>query len=182
MRPGTWLTWGLLAVVIGIGMYLLKYKVQALEDQLTAKREQIQRTRGAIRVLEAEWTYLNDPGRLRRLSAQYLGFGPAVPQNVVDISALPMRAPAAAGTDRIPSEDALTGAKPLPPLDQITSGPTVHAANTPQAGMIFANDRPAGLPVLVARLQRLLFPEAVGATPESHRPEADRPELERSER
>lgn len=170
MRPAALLTWVLLAVVIGVGMYLLKYKVQALEEQLVAKREQIQRTHGQIRVLEAEWTYLNDPGRLRRLSAQYLGFGPAVPQNVVDISALPMRTPAtAAGTDQIPNEDTLTGAKPLPPL-----GPTVHAANTPQPGMIFATDRPAGLPVLVARLQRMLFPEAVGATPESNRPELDR--------
>jgi hypothetical protein len=167
MRPAAWLTWGLLAVMIGVGMYLLKYKVQGLEDQLIAKREQIQRTRGAIRVLEAEWTYLNDPGRLRRLSAQYLGFGPAVPQNVVDISALPMRAPATAvGADQFPSEDTLTGAKPLPPL-----GPTVHAANTPQPGMIFANDRPDGFPVLVARLQHLLFPEAVGATSESNRSE-----------
>ncbi len=172
MRPAAWLTWALLAVVIGVSMYLLKYKVQALEDQLIAKREQIQRTRGAIRVLEAEWTYLNDPGRLRRLSAQYLGFGPAVPQNVVDIAALPMRTPAtAAGTEQLPNEDALTGAKPLPPLDQITSGPTVHAANMPQPGLIFATDRPAGLPVLVARLQHMLFPEAVGATTESSRSE-----------
>jgi hypothetical protein len=156
--------WSLLAVVIGVSMYLLKYKVQALEDQLTAKREQIARNRGAIRVLEAEWTYLNDPGRLRRLSAQYLGFGPAVPQNVIDISALPMRDPTAAGTAQVPAEETLTGSKPLPPL-----GPTVHAANTPHDRLIFANDRPAGLPVLVARLQRLLFPEAVGATTEPDR-------------
>jgi hypothetical protein len=164
--------WGLVAMVIGISMYLLKYKVQALEEQLISKREQIARNRGAIRVLEAEWTYLNDPGRLRRLSAQYLGFGPAVPQNVVDISTLPMRDPGVAGTVQTPAEDALTGSKPLPPL-----GPSIHAANTPHDGatsgrttngrMIFANDRPAGIPVLVARLQRLLFPEAVGATPES---------------
>lgn len=164
MRPGGWLMWSLLAVAIGVSMYLLKYKVQALEDQLTAKHEQIARNRGAIRVLEAEWTYLNDPGRLRRLSAQYLGFGPAVPQNVVDISALPMRDATGATAVQTPGEETLTGSKPLPPL-----GPTVHAANTPYPHnrVAFANDRPAGLPVLVARLQHLLFPDAVGATTES---------------
>jgi hypothetical protein len=158
MRTGGWM-WGALAIGVGISMYLVKYKVQALEDELTAKREQIVRDRGAIRVLDAEWTYLNDPGRLRRLSAQYLGFGPAVPQNVADINTLPMRDHASGGTAQAPVENALTNAKPVPAI-----GPTVHAVNTPQNTAIFATERPAGFPVLVARLQRLLFPDAVGAT------------------
>src|SRR5262249_12617470 len=70
MRAGGWM-WGALAIGVGVSMYLVKYKVQALEDELNVKREQIAHDRAAIRVLEAEWTYLNDPGRLRRLSAQY---------------------------------------------------------------------------------------------------------------
>src|SRR4051812_28502717 len=112
MRLGGWLMWSLLAVVIGVSMYFLKYKMQALGDQPPSKRAQIARNRGAIRVLEAEWTYLNDPGRLRRLPAQYLGFGPAVPKNVIKIPALPMREPATAGTVQLPAEENLTGAKP----------------------------------------------------------------------
>jgi hypothetical protein len=156
--------WGALAVCVGISMYLVKYKVQALEDELTAKREQIVHDRGAIRVLEAEWTYLNDPGRLRRLSAQYLGFGPAIPQNVVTLDSLPMRPHDQSGSGQIgsnhaPMDDSLTGLK-----QPQNMGPTVHAANTaPDAGP-FATPRPVGVPALVARLQRLLFPDAVGAT------------------
>ena len=158
MRTGGWM-WGALAVVVGVSMYLVKYKVQALEDELTAKRALIAHDRGAIRVLDAEWTYLNDPGRLRRLSAQYLGFGPAVPQNVVDINALPMRDHTGGGTAQAPGENTLTTAKQVPAM-----GPTVHAANTPPEPGPFAIQRPVGFPVLVARLQRLLFPDAVGAT------------------
>ncbi|TAL01709.1 MAG: hypothetical protein EPO08_09380 [Rhodospirillaceae bacterium] len=158
MRTGGWM-WAALAVVVGVSMYLVKYKVQALENELISKREQITRDRGEIRVLDAEWTYLNDPGRLRRLSAQYLGFGPAVPQNVVDINALPMRDRLGGGTAQSPTEDTLTATKPVPAM-----GPTVHAANTPPEPGPFAIERPVGFPVLVARLQRLLFPDAVGAT------------------
>ncbi len=62
------LTWLALIVAVGAGLYMLKYKVQDLEHDLVAKRVQIQRDRSAIRVLQAEWTYLNDPNRLRRLS------------------------------------------------------------------------------------------------------------------
>jgi hypothetical protein len=89
-----------------------------------------------------------------------------VPQNVVDISSLPMRGPASTDSAQAPTDETLTGSKPLPAL-----GPTVHAANTPSDRMIFANDRPVGLPVLVARLQHLMFPDAVGATTE---PTSDR--------
>ncbi len=147
MRTGI-VMWLALAIVVGVGLFLVKYKVQALEDELIAKREQAVRDRGAIRVLEAEWTYLNDPERLRRLSAQHLGFGPAVPQNVTDITNLPLRSGAVGRVD----SPAPAPAKP---------GTTIHAEAAPAPP---AFERPAGLPVLLARLQRLLLPEAVGAT------------------
>jgi hypothetical protein len=150
--------WAALAVIVGVSMYLVKYKVQALEEELAGKRDQITRDRGAIRVLEAEWTYLNDPGRLRRLSSQYLGLRPALPENITDIDALPMRPAGNGGTVSAPADDTMTGPGPAP-----ATGRVFHAANSPEKDP-FATPRPAGLPVLVARLQRLLFPDAVGAT------------------
>ena len=149
MRTGI-LMWLALSVMVGIGMFLVKYKVQALEDELTAKQEQIVRDRGAIRVLEAECTYLNDPGRLRRLSAQHLGFGPAVPQNVIEISGLPLRDAAGARVD-------------TPASRTLPTGTTIRADAAPMMTPT-AFQRPAGLPVFLARLQRMLLPEAVGAT------------------
>jgi hypothetical protein len=152
MRIGGLLMWSLLALTVGVSMFLVKYRVQELEDELSAKQSQIARDRNAIRVLEAEWTYLNDPERLRRLSAQHLGFGPAVPQNVTDVTALPVRG-ATPGT---------TVEHPVAPQTPAT-GPTFRAdAGADAAPPAF--QRPAGLPVFLARLQRLLLPEAVGAT------------------
>ncbi len=144
------LMWLSLAIMVGVGMFLVKYKVQALEDELLAKQEQIVRDRGSIRVLEAEWTYLNDPNRLRRLSAQHLGFGPSVPQNVTNLSELPMRDAAGARVDT-----------PAPPM--LPAGTAIRADAAPSLAQP-AFERPAGLPVFLARLQRMLLPEAVGAT------------------
>jgi hypothetical protein len=140
-------------------MFLLKYKVQALEDELVAKQAQVVRDRGAIRVLEAEWTYLNDPERLRQLSSEYLGFGPPAVINIAEISTLPMRG--AADTAATPAGAPETAPAKHNPLDDIkpqfqTQLRTPAAAPAPRS--------PSVVSVSIARLQRLLFPTAAGAT------------------
>lgn len=151
MRPVT-LLWIPLAIGVGVSMFLLKYKVQALEDELIAQQAQIVRDRGAIRVLEAEWAYLNDPERLRQLSVEHLGFGPPAVVNIADISTLPVRG-AAAPAESTPSKDN--------PLQVI--GPQYQTElRTPPAAP--AARSPSVVSVSIARLQRLLFPTAAGAT------------------
>lgn len=150
------LMWIPLAICVGVSMFLLKYKVQALEDELVAKQAQVVRDRSAIRVLEAEWTYLNDPERLRQLSGEFLGFGPPAVINIADISALPMRgadSPAEGAPESAPAKNN--------PLEQIepqfqTELRTPPAALPPRS--------PSVVSVSIARLQRLLFPTAAGAT------------------
>ena len=68
------LMWLVLIITVGVSMFLLKYKVQALEEELVFKQVQIAKDRDAVRVLEAEWAYINDQERLQRLSAESLGF------------------------------------------------------------------------------------------------------------
>ena len=155
--------WLALAIMVGVAMFLVKYKVQALEDEVVATREQVARDRSAIRVLEAEWTYLNDPERLRRLSAQHLSFGPPVPQNVTDVAGLPLRGAAPGVTAE---DSAAPPATTAAPPTAKPAGPIIDAEAAPtNAGVPTAFQRPAGLPVFVARLQRMLLPDAVGATP-----------------
>src|SRR5690606_6330175 len=85
------LMWVVLTVAVGVSMFLLKYKVQGLEEELVAKQEQIARDRDTIRVLEAEWAYFNDPERLRRLSAEHLGFVQPSQDNIKSMADLPFR-------------------------------------------------------------------------------------------
>ncbi|MCA0201552.1 MAG: hypothetical protein LCH56_12050 [Proteobacteria bacterium] len=141
-------------------MFLLKYKVQALEDELVAKQAQVVRDRAAIRVLEAEWTYLNDPERLRELSAQYLGFGPPAITNIADIGMLPMKGVSDAASESTPAKHN--------PLDDIKPQFQTELRTPPAAPPARS---PSVVSVTVARLQRLLFPTAAGATSSS----AERP-------
>lgn len=136
--------WGAIAVGVGASLFLLKYKVQDLEDQLHVSQAQVARDRAAIKVLEAEWTYLNDPERLRRLSAEHLGFGAPLKQNITDINALPFRADAA---PRVNAAQPTVPARPQPPAE-------IEAKNTEPTGIA---------PVLMARIQRLLFSATAGA-------------------
>ncbi len=138
------LTWLALTVAVGAGLYMLKYKVQDLEHDLVAKQVQIQRDRSAIRVLQAEWTYLNDPNRLRRLSEEYLGFQAASPQNVISLDALPMR-------DEQPAQ-----------VDASIAKPEIHA-EIPAPAKSSVQNRPSVLSVAFARLQHLLAPSPAGA-------------------
>jgi hypothetical protein len=158
MKTGGWM-WAALAVAVGISMYLVKYKVQDLEDKLTAKQTQIERDSSTVRVLEAEWTYLNDPGRLRRLSAQYLEFGPPISQNVVDIDALPMR-----GTPRDEIAPTPAGEKSPHGVPPLPAGPSIRAMNAPQMTDPFTPP-PRTFAVLSERLRHLIFPDAIGAQP-----------------
>jgi hypothetical protein len=138
--------WLMLTVAVGAALFMLKYKVQDLENELVGKQQQIVRDQSAIRVLQAEWTYLNDPGRLRRLSEEYLDFHAATPQNVSGIDALPFRNGGA------------------PQLDATVRAPETHAEIAAPAFVpVAAPERPSVVSVAFARLQRLLLPSAAGA-------------------
>ncbi|MSO71995.1 MAG: hypothetical protein EXQ84_00075 [Rhodospirillaceae bacterium] len=149
--------WGILAIGVGVSLFLLKYKVLALENELVARQEQVVRDQAAIRVLQAEWTYLNDPERLRRLSSEHLGFRPATAANIAELSALPFRA---AAKDQV--------AQPLQPstlpAGALPVRPRIEAqAHEPEIR------RPGLGAVILARLQNILLPASAGAATPSAR-------------
>ncbi len=157
--------WAILTIAVGVALFLLKHKVQELEHQLVAKRAQIVRDLGAIRVLEAEWTYLNNPDRLRRQSEEYLGFHPPAPGNVATIASLPFKAPK--GETAVPTVNFEPPA-PAPgapdPSSAAPKVPQLHTELQPPVFRTASTERPSILSVTYARLQRLLLPTAAGAT------------------
>lgn len=158
--------WAILTIAVAVALFLLKHKVQELEHQLVAKRVQIARDQGAIRVLEAEWTYLNNPERLRRQSEEYLGFHPPAPGNVATIASLPFKTPRAETAPTVdfekpPEQRPENGVTPrVPQYRTELQQPYLRAV---------ATERPSILSVTYARLQRLLLPTAVGATTSQER-------------
>lgn len=59
-------------VVTVAGLFHVKYKVQNLKKDLIEINRQLATNKEAIHVLEAEWSYLNEPMRIKRLSDAYL--------------------------------------------------------------------------------------------------------------
>lgn len=85
------LVWMILAITAGIGLFLLKYEVRAMEEQLVQIRQQTLDNLEAVHVLKAEWSHLNQPTRLEDLGRRLLSLEPVVAQQSVSITEIPMR-------------------------------------------------------------------------------------------
>lgn len=93
MMRGMTILWTGFALVVGVGLFLLKYEVQSLEDRLAGLNGGIRQNQETIHILKAEWSYLNDPERLRELNERHLALKPFKPEQIVAIAELPMAAP-----------------------------------------------------------------------------------------
>ena len=80
--------WACLAACIGVGLFYVKHEVKDQEHRLTELTAEIQRNQETIHVLRAEWSYLNDPARLRELSEKHLGMHPVMPAQVATLEAV----------------------------------------------------------------------------------------------
>jgi len=66
----------ILAVSLGVTLFVIKYQVQNLEDQLKLVDRKIVSERQSIHVLKAEWSHLNEAGRLSSLATRFLDLVP----------------------------------------------------------------------------------------------------------
>ena len=92
MRHGS-LFWLAVAVIAGLVTFKVKYAVQEVEDELRRVRSETRVERQEIRVLSADWAYLNQPERLADLNRQFLALPPITTKQLEQrIADLPMRA------------------------------------------------------------------------------------------
>jgi len=87
------LVWLVVLALLGVGLFQVKYAVQAKERELKSVYRQITADRDAIRVLEAEWSYLNDPERLADLARRHTDLSPTMAGQIVTFAGLQDRAP-----------------------------------------------------------------------------------------
>lgn len=124
MRHGATILWAVLATVAGTGLFLLKYQVQAEEQRLGHLRKEIVQTEEEIHVLKAEWSYLNEPTRLRDLAERNLGMHPLKVSQITSIDSIPM------AEKRPDAPDQAPGPLPEQPLTNgpMANGPMAEAA------------------------------------------------------
>ncbi len=80
-----------LFAAMATGMFVIKNKVIALENNLEQINAKIREDQNALHVLKAEWAYLNDPARIRNLSEKHLHMKPLRGEQIISFSAIPFK-------------------------------------------------------------------------------------------
>ncbi|HEY1258321.1 MAG TPA: hypothetical protein VGF34_03670 [Stellaceae bacterium] len=121
------LFWLVLVTASGLAMFAVKYQVQSLDDRLGDTKKAVAAQERELRVLGAEWAYLNRPAALADMNRRFLSLTPiATKQLQTGVADIAMRPP--------------------PPPEPEPAPPPVVAAATP------APDTAAAAPLSGARL------------------------------
>ena len=92
-----------ITVMFAFGLYKLKYNTSISEDQLVQLQRDIAQEQRALRVLKAEWSYLNRPERIQALAAKHLELEPLDPGQILEIKDIPF-SPVDLDNERISQE------------------------------------------------------------------------------
>jgi hypothetical protein len=87
IRLGTFI-WLAVLTLIGVGLYQVELGVLAKEAELRQINHQIDADRDAMHVLDAEWSYLNDPTRLADLARRYTDLVPTTTTQIATFDQL----------------------------------------------------------------------------------------------
>jgi hypothetical protein len=134
------LFWLIVVATAGFLMFAVKYEVQALADEFARVVKQVDETERDIRVLDAEWAYLNRPDALAQMNQQFLSLVPiATKQLRAGVADIPMRpapppppAPSAPPATVVANAPAAVAATPTPAPTPGPSAPPA-APQTPPA-------------------------------------------------
>ena len=86
------LFWLLVVAAAGFAMFAVKYQVQDVADRLARTAKAVDETTRDVRVLDAEWAYLNRPDGLAQMNQRFLSLAPiATKQLRASVADLPMR-------------------------------------------------------------------------------------------
>lgn len=139
------LFWLILAFAAGWALFHTSQKVQDSRHQLARLESSIAQEKESLRVLAAEWSYLNQPRRLEKLAAQHLpGLAPTRGGRFVAIASLPL-APVTKEVALKTTEAKNIEALPPPPVAE--EGATVSSV----APIALPRRRPAVPPALSAK-------------------------------
>jgi hypothetical protein len=148
--------WAVLVAAAAGFLFYTSHQAQELDAELEARHRAVIAEREAIRILHAEWAYLNEPGRLRELARRHTPLGPAMPvQIVADIDDIPLILPGIG-----PGIGAAPGV-PLPPRKP--------QPGTKPGPMVSANPR------IVPAAAEITPPEMPAAPPEASGTQSDEP-------
>jgi hypothetical protein len=150
------LFWVMAAICTGIGLFMVKYEVQSLEEKIEGLNRQIVENQRATHVLKVEYFHLGELQRVERLNDKFIHLQPITIRQIGRIDQVPMRRDDGAfvtdnkttpargpGTGAPSSNDAPSAsatlrhaAKPEAGARAPASGPNRAQATTPPAAVV----------------------------------------------
>ncbi len=95
--------WLGLVSVAGGALFHISYQVERLEAESRALTQAIEQERQTIRILRAEWAYLNRPDHLGEMAEVWTGLAPMRPEQMIaSVSEIPHPLPAGDGVSPAP--------------------------------------------------------------------------------
>lgn len=83
--------WFALSVIVGGFLFQTTQRVNDGRGRLAVLTQEIQQEEESLRVLQAEWSYLNQPDRLEKLSREYLNLSPMKGRQFARTDTIPLR-------------------------------------------------------------------------------------------
>jgi hypothetical protein len=81
----------MMSVVLAVVLYTVKYDAQVEIRRIKVLKVEIRKEAETINILRAEWSYLNQPERLKRLAERYTKLMPLNANQIVTVNNLPER-------------------------------------------------------------------------------------------
>jgi hypothetical protein len=81
--------WAFIISLTGVSMFLIKHEVQILNAKLNQLHHDVLTHQENISILKAEWSYLNQPGRIEGLARRHSDYRPTETKQIINIEDLP---------------------------------------------------------------------------------------------
>lgn len=101
MRKST-LLWLLLAAFCGYSLFYTSQRAHDSHEKLSRISQDVLKEEESLRVLHAEWSYLNQPARLEKLSKEHLKLIPLKGRQFIRIEDIPLRSLAPQVAEEVP--------------------------------------------------------------------------------
>lgn len=85
------LFWVMAAICTGIGLFMVKYRVQELEERIEGINRRIVENQRATHVLKVEFAHLGELRRIEKLNEKYLQLQPITLRQIGRIDQVPLR-------------------------------------------------------------------------------------------
>lgn len=149
------LLWLMLAAVCGGVLFHTSQQVNDGRTKLTSINDDIRKEDETIRVLQAEWSYLNQPDRLEKLAKQYLTLAPLKGRQFAKLADIadqpaPVETPAVAAAEPAPVTEAaekpvMVAPTPAPAVAEAPAKPA--PVKTAAKAQVIKIRKPAAAPV-----------------------------------